>query len=139
MFIVSQQSLNGAINRNPFYLHHCNITSVRVNVNGNNRYSLSGSFPNHTADYYVSLLDTLKSRHTLITAENFVAERTVFVFDLTASMSDDCVKLEERGNLDVEIRTSQNVSENMTLFLVGNTNGLINIDQRKLVTTEYTS
>ena len=135
VFFASQDALNGNIKKNSGYLEHCNINSLRLEVDGNVISSVTGSFPSQPARFFNHTLENLTGRHHLLTFDNFKDGRTIFAFDLRSSDSSEVLSLEKRGNLRLSCQTSVNLSENMGVFVVGMINGIVQIDSRKSVRT----
>lgn len=137
IFLISQTALSGNYTRNPTFLQNCNISSLRLDVNGNVHSHLTGSFPNNITQYFIKTLMGLSGDKTLLTHGNFKSGRTLFAFDLSNSSSVDCINIQRKGNLRISLQTSSSVSENMTLFLVGMTNGTIFINSERAVRTSF--
>ena len=135
VFFTSQDALNGNIKKNSGYLEHCNINSLRLEIDGNVISSITGTFPSQPSKFFNHTLENLTGRHHLLTYDNFKDGRTIFAFDLRSSDSREVLSLEQRGNLRLSCQTSVNLSENMCIFVVGITHGIVQIDGRKSVTT----
>ena len=82
MVFVKQAALNGRNNLNAGYFSHCNISSVRLEINGNCHSALTGSFPNSIANIFHPTLTNLKSEDNLITLQSFKDGRTIYAWDL---------------------------------------------------------
>ena len=114
---------------------HCNINSLRLEIDGNVISSLAGSLPSQSARFFNHTLENLMGKDHLLTYDNFKDGRTIFTFDLRSSDSNDVLSIERRGNLRVSATTSVNLTENVILFIVGIVNGVVQIDSRRTVVT----
>lgn len=134
VFIISQSALNSSKERNPLYLQNLNISDIKVRIGGESQVAWSGRFPNAVGQY---LSNTLKNQkggcNTSLTYNNYKNGRTVFVFDLSATLSDDVVKLQKTGDLVVSIQLTTPTSENYVMFLVGTVNSIVNINTLRRV------
>ena len=110
LFFISQAALNGDYTRNPTFLQNCNLSSVRVDVNGNVQSQLTGSFPNNVTQYFIKSLINIGSEKTLLIYNNYKSGRTIFVFDLTNTNSSDCINIQRRGNLKISLQTGSAVT-----------------------------
>ena len=135
VFMTSQDALNGNYKKNSGYLEHCNINTMRLEIDGNINSSIVGSIPLQSARFFNHTLENLMGNDHLLTYDNFKEGRTIFTFDLRSSDSNDVLSLERRGNLRLTAQTSVNLTENIIIFVVGIINGIIQIDHRKTVRT----
>ena len=137
VFIVSQAALSGDFKRNPVYLQNCNISNLRLEVDGHVHSSMSGDFENKYAQYLVNTLSNLGSDTNMFTLNNFKNGKTIFVFNLQNSEQPDCLNIEKRGNLRLSLSLSAPLTENHVLFTVGITHGTININADRVVKTSF--
>jgi hypothetical protein len=110
---------------------------MRVDINGNVFSLTSGRFPNNFAHFFTNTLMNLDSHNHLLTYENFRKGRSIFVHDLKASHSGDCLSIDRRGNLRISIQTSQPLTENITMFIIGITSGVITINSERNIQTNF--
>ena len=137
MFFIRQSAVNGSYNANAAFLTHCNIASLQLQVNGNIVTSMNASFPNEVANVFHTTLLNMKNDKNLLNLKNFKEGRTIFTWDLRSSESDDVLALERSGNIRINIQSSEANTENIIAYVVGLTNGLIEIDGNKRVRTSY--
>ena len=137
LFFIRQSSVNGNYKDNAAFLTHCNVSSLQLHVNGNNISQLSANFPDHVANIFHHTLINLGSEKNLLSLSNFKKGRTIFAWDLRSSDSDDVLPIERSGNVRLTIQTQQPNTENIIVFVVGMTTGLIEIDAAKRVKTSY--
>ena len=137
VFAIKQKSLNGAFNHNAAYLSHCNMSSIRLELNGNMISSMNMNFPDQIANAFHSSIFHLKHNESLLTLQNFKNGRTIHTWDLSPSDCNDDLNIERSGNLRLSIQLSNALSENMIIFIVGITSGLIEIDSARRVKTSY--
>ena len=120
VFLISQAALNGSYNSNPLYLEHGNITHLRICLNGPIHTNLRENFTsNKISQFMGNTLANIGKRAVGLTPETFVNGKTLFVFDLIQTLSDDILNLHRNGNVRVEIQTENPINENLVLFTVG--------------------
>ena len=139
MFLVDQSAHNGAYKRNPNYFQHNGITDVVVDVNGNCISNIKSSFPRECAQAYHQTLSALGMRDSshLITRQNFAAGRTIFVIDTRPTETEGVINLEKTANMRITVNCDDPPTSNKILFLVGYTQGVIQINSVRRVTTNY--
>lgn len=139
VFIVDQQSTNGAYNRNPNYLTSNNITNISLDINGNCLSNIKCSFPGASAQAYYQSLASIGFRHSnhLLTKATFDAGRTLFVFDTRASDSEDTLNLEKNANLRFTINCSAASTSNKVVYIIGYTLGIVQINASRRVFPNY--
>ena len=137
VFFMKQKAINGAYTENGANLIHCDMSSLRLDLNGNTVTSLSSKFPDEIANLFHNTLFNLKDSAHLLTHHNFKNGRTIHTFDLTASDCRDDLKIEKSGNLRLTIQLKTPNVENISAFIIGITNGLIELDSARRVKTSY--
>lgn len=137
LFFISQQALSGSYQRNPLYLKNCGISSIRVEIDGNVHSVNSGNFTDRYAQYLSNTLQNISSNDNMISVPNFKSGRTIFVYDLQASDSDDVLHIEKRGNIRLNIQLSHALTENVSLFAIGISTGNVYINSDRIVKTNF--
>jgi len=137
VFIVSQAALSGDFTRNPVHLQHCNLTHLRLELDGQLHSSLSGDFDTKYAQFLVNTLMNLGHDTNMLNVNNFKDGKTIFVFNLQNSEQADCLNIEKRGNLRLSLALSTALTENHVLFTVGITHGTVNINADRIVKTSF--
>ena len=137
LFFIRQSSVNGNFKDNAAFLTHCNVSSLQLYVDGNNVSQLSGSFPDHIANIFHHTLINLGSEKNLLNLSNFKQGRTIFAWDLRSSDSDDVLPIERSGNVRLSIQTQKPNKENVIVFVVGMTTGLLEANANKQIKTSY--
>ena len=137
IFFMKQTNLNGDYGSNGCYFDHANIDNIRVDVNGNNLAVLNGKYPDQVSLMYHNSLCAIKAEDHQMTLQYFKSGRTIHAFDLRPSDSIDTLSLEKSGNLRVSVQSSKPNTENIIIFIVGITTGLVSIDDTRTVKTNY--
>ena len=138
VFFLRQSAVNGSYTKNGAYFSHCKVSSVQLQLNGNNVTSLNATFPKQIASmFHHTLINNGNIGENLLSQKTFKDGRTIFVWDLRPSDSSDTIPLERSGNLRLNIQTSTVNTENYIVYVVGVTNGLITVDSNKRVKTSY--
>ena len=138
LFFLRQSAVNGSYTRNGAYFSNCNVSSLQLQLNGNNVTSLNATFPKHVASmFHHTLINNGNIGQNLLSQKTFKDGRTIFVWDLRPSESSDTIPLERSGNLRLNIQTATANTENYIVYVVGVTNGLITVDSNKRVKTSY--
>ena len=137
MFFMKQTALNGAVNVNGAYLAHCNMSSLRLEINGNTHSAMTSNFPDNVTNLFHNTLFNLKDDNNLTTLHSFKKGRTIYSWDLRSSDCNDVLNVEKSGNLRISFNTATPITENYSVFVVGVTTGLIEIDGARRVKTHY--
>ena len=133
--MIDQVAFNGSYDTNANFLSHNNVTDISLDINGNTIGNIKGVFPGVVAQAFYQTLNGIGFRNTknLITKENFVSGRTLFVFDTRASDSEDTLNLEKNANVRLNIRCGAPALSNKVVFIVGYTLGVIHINAARRV------
>ena len=137
IFFINQRSLSGSYDRNGAYFTNCDLSSLRMDLNGNTVTSMSSIFPNQVANLFYHTIFNLKDSKHLLTHQNFKKGRTIYTWDLASSDCCDDLKIEKSGNLRINVQLASPNEENVIMFAVGITTGLIEIDSARRVKTSY--
>ena len=137
MFLLKQANANGEFTRNGAYFENCGLKTVTLEINSMIHSSLNISFPIRFANALNHTLSNLRSANHLITYENFKEGRSIFCWDLSTTDCDDVLEVEKSGNLRISLHTHNPLPENTYIYIVGVTNGLIQIDGSRRVKTSY--
>ena len=137
MFLLKQTNANGEFTRNGAYFENCGLKTVTLEINSMIHSSLNISFPIRFANALNHTLSNLRSANHLITYENFKEGRSIFCWDLSTTDCDDVLEVEKSGNLRISLHTHNPLPENTYIYIVGVTNGLIQIDGSRRVKTSY--
>ena len=137
LFMINQNALNGDFARNAAYLEHLDTGNISLEVNSMVHSSLKLTFPNKITNGFYHTLSNLKSEKNLLTFSNFKQGRTLFCWDLTTSDTSDTINIEKKGNIRISLQTDKPVGENTSVFIVGITNGVVDIDGNRRVKCNY--
>ena len=130
LFFLRQSAVNGSYTRNGAYFSHYKVSSVQLQLNGNNVTSLNAIFPKQVRSmFHHTLIKNGNIGQNLLSQKTFKDDRKIFVWDLRPSDSNDTIPMESSGNLRLKIQTSAPST--------GVTNGLITVDSNKRVETSY--
>ena len=92
-------AVNGA------YFSHCKVSSVQLQLNGNNVTSLNATFPKQIASmFHHTLVNNGNSGQNLLSQKIFKDGRTILVWDLRPPDSSDTIPLERSSNLRLTIK-----------------------------------
>ena len=137
VFFMKQKNSNGDMKRNAAHFSNCNLSSLRMELNGNTLTSLSANYPNQIANIFHHTIFNLKEKDGLISLQNFKNGRTIHVWDLSTSDCCDDLKIEKAGNVRMSVQLSTPNTENVITYVVGVTTGLVEIDANRRVKTSY--
>ena len=137
MFFMKQSAVNGVYNVNGAHLPHCSLSSLRMEINGNTHSAMVSNFPDNAANMFHHTICNLKDDNNLLTLQSFKNGRTIHSWDLRSSGCEDVLNVEKSGNLRISFLTDNPATENYTVFIVGITTGLIEIDGARRVKTHY--
>ena len=136
-FFINQDAVNGNYKRSPLYLSNCNVTSIRLDLNGQTYRSITGSFPNNYSLFFLNTLQSLDSDGNLLTYENFAKGKSIFAFDLKSYRGNDNLPVDMKGNLRLSISTSEEMAENYIMYMIGATTGKVSINLERSVETSF--
>lgn len=137
LFMIDQNSLNGSFSQNAAYLEHLNVGNLTLEVNSMVHSSIKLEFPNKITNGFYHTLSNLKGEKNLLTYENFKKGRTLFCWDLTTSDTTDTLNVEKKGNIRISLQTDVAVPQNTSVYIVGITNGVVEIDGNRRVKCNY--
>ena len=137
MIILKQNALNGTVTCNAGHFANIGLTNVRLEVNGNNYFSLSSSFPRNVANAFDSTLKNLKSDDNLLTLQSYRNGRTIYSFDLRSSNTTDVLNIDKSGNLRLSLQTDDPLTENYSILLIATTSGLLEIFGNRVCKTSF--
>ena len=137
VFLIHQTNLNGSYKRNSAFLSNGNISNLLLEINGNTYSSLSGSFPDQVAHIFHQTLNNINGDNHLLSLQSFKEGRCIYAYDLRNSDCDDVISVEKSGNVRITMQTRSAIAENLAVFVVGTTTGLIEIDAHRRVRTSY--
>ena len=137
MFLLKQSNANGEFTKNGAYFDNCGLKTVILEINSMIHSSLNVSFPLRYANALNHTLTNLRSENHLITYENYNEGRSIFCWDLSTTDCDDILEVEKSGNLRISLHTHNPMEENTYIYIVGLTNGLVQIDASRRIKTSY--
>ena len=137
MVILKQSAVNGQFNLNGAHFAHCNLTSLRLEINGNTHSAMTFSFPGNVANVFHHTITSLKNDDNLLSLQSFKHGRTIYSWDLRASECSDVLPIEKSANLRINLQASQPLQENYVVFVIGITTGLIEIYGNRVVKTSF--
>ena len=136
-FMIDQTALNGSYTYNAACFPHCSIRSVRLELNGNTIANISCNFPHEFSQLFYQTLTALNTDNHLFTYSNYKNGRCIMAWDLANSNTHDTVNVERRGHLRLSIELAQALATNHALFIIGITNGVMEISSSRRVSTNY--
>ena len=134
---LKHSAVNGAYAVNGSFFSNCDLSSLRMEINGNTHAAMSCSFPNSVANLFHHTLSNLKGDSNLLTLQSFKNGRTIYSWDLRTSDCSDVLNVEKSGNVRISFQTATPLTENYFVFVIGITTGLIEIDGARRVKTSY--
>ena len=82
MVLLKQSTISGEYNVIGAYFSNCNLSSLRMEINGNIFVSMSSSSPNNIANLFHHTLSNLKDDKNLLSLQSFKNGRTIYSWDL---------------------------------------------------------
>ena len=119
--------------KNSFYFNHYNIKELQVTVNSKLKYCSTAKFPGGAASLLYDTLSSLNGTDHLIDYESFMNGSSIMCLDLAAEKLEDYHPTQS-GNLRINITLQNPIDHNVILFILGQTDGLIEIDSSRKVT-----
>ena len=137
IIMVNQQASIGNDKLNSHYLHHFNLDNIRVTTNGLSVLDSEISFTNKYASLFKRTIDALQSKSHSINYDNFDNGYTIISVDCQNSDTNTVMHLERRGKLEIQMRFSQPLDDAINIIIIGVSNGTVEIDSGRRVTTHY--
>ena len=129
--------MNGAFDYNSLHLHHCNISSIDLDINGSSVSALKGAFPNEVAQMFHNTLNNLINHNNLLSLQSFVDGRTINVWNLKTSLCEDVLNIEKGGNVRINMQRNSPLNDNFVVMVIGITTGVFEIDSMRRVKTSF--
>ena len=144
MCTVENRSMCGVFKENPFHFKHNNLETLTVSVDSDTLIHLDFDFDNGN---YVEAYDTLMrstgqykgGRSMLVDYHDFGNGTMILVFDLTArgKCNSEPFTVKKLGNLCINLKYKNALTETSNLILYGEFDGLLTIDADRNVFTDY--
>ena len=137
IIMVSQQANIGNDKLNSHYLDHFNLDNIRVTTNGLSVLDSEISFTNKYSSLFKRTIDAIQSKSHSIDYDRFSNGYTLISVDCQNSDTNTVMHLERRGKLEVYMRFSQPLDEAINIIIIGSSNGTVEIDSERRVSTHY--
>ena len=137
IIMVSQQASIGNDKLNSHYLNHFNLDNIRVTTNGLSVLDSEISFLNKYASLFKRTIDAIQTKSHSISYDNFDNGYTIISVDCQNSDTNTVMQLERRGKLEIHMRFSRPLDEAINIIIIGSSNGTVEIDSERRVSTHY--
>ena len=137
ILMVSQKASIGDDKLNSHYFHHYNLDNIRVTANGLSVLDCEISFTNKYVTLLKRTLDAIRTKHNSLDYNTFNNGYTIISVDCQNSDTNTAIQLERRGHLEVHMRFSQPLPESINIIIIGSTNGSVEVDSERRVSTHY--
>ena len=137
IIMVSQQANIGNDKLNSHYLDHFNLDNIRVTTNGLSVLDSEISFTNKYSSLFKRTIDAIQSKSHSIDYDRFNNGYTLISVDCQNSDTNTVMHLERRGKLEIHMRFSQPLDEAINIIIIGSSNGTVEIDSERRVSTHY--
>ena len=135
--MVSQKASIGDDKLNSHYFNHFNLDNIRVTANGLSVLDSEISFTNKYASLFKRTIDAIQSKNHSIDYDTFDNGYTIISVDCQNSDTNTVMQLERRGHLEVHMRFSQPLAESINIIIIGSSNGSVEVDSERRVSTHY--
>ena len=115
MVFLKQSEIGGEYNVNGAHFSKCNLSSLRMEINGNTFASIFSSYPNNIAILSYHTLSNLIDDKKMLTLQSFKNGRTIYSWNLHKSDCSDVLNVEKSGNVRTNFQTDTAVTENYYL------------------------
>ena len=134
--LLSMDAYSGNYKKNGLYIDNCQMTKMGVTVNNRSIYNLSCVPYEDNAMLYDACIRSigLDTNH-LLTKEKFREGCSIVCLDLVPERIEDAVPLDISGHLKIDMDFS-NIQENVLCCIIGDTNGVLYVDQYRNVNTD---
>ena len=137
ILMVSQKASIGDDKLNSHYFNHFNLDNIRVTANGLSVLDSEISFTNKYASLFKRTIDAIQSKNHSIDYDTFDNGYTIISVDCQNSDTNTVMQLERRGHLEVHMRFSQPLPESINIIIIGSSNGSVEVDSERRVSTHY--
>ena len=147
MGLVSDEALNGALNKNPFKFDHFDLNFLALDIGGR-QLPARPLQPNYTKgeflDCYSTLFNNLtgygESSHDL-TKDDYVGGNTFYCFNLTPDGSDGITHLSPRtsGQVRASLHFAKNLPATVALFVYCQFDNVLSVDRYRNVVFDFAS
>ena len=138
LFFLTQSSANGSYHNNGAHFTHANISSLRLEANGQTISAFHADFEQEQfANLFHHTLSNVQCSDNLLTLKNFKKGRTIFCWNLASHETGDTLPIETTGNLRLSIQSKKINTENLIIYVLGLTTAVIQIDAGRRVKTSY--
>ena len=137
--MVSGDAFNGLYGKNPYNFMHCNVSKIGIYKNNEPVPFLpyepdfeNNSYLREYMSVYLGCGLVGKDENLSFTYEDYPKGYTLFVFNLTPDLS--LINAQpEKANLTLKIKFAKPLAESTTIILYGLFDGLVQIDQNRIV------
>ena len=134
MVFVDMDAWNGSWKRNGIYFGHHKLSSLNVSLNGSNLYNINCKFPHDFSQLYYATCKALGLENDhLVHHDAFDKGRCVIALKFTAEHTEDTFNIERNGNLKIDLTFDEPVSKNILIFLAGETQATMAIDNTRTI------
>ena len=145
--LVSSKAFNGDFSLSPFEFRHFDVNSLALFLDGQQipAKPFTPDFTNKSyARSYMSLFTgtgtAWKDQGNMISYDDYPAGFAIWVIDLTPSLLDaDVTELTRPGNLRLELGFGKPLPEPVHIVVLGELDGMIEVDRSRQVLTDYTA
>ena len=137
IIMISQKANIGDDKLNSHYLNHFNLDNIRVTTNGLSVLDSEISFTNKYGSLFKRTIDAIQSKTHSINYDRFDNGYTLISVDCQNSDTNTVMHLERRGKLEIYMRFSQPLDEAINIIIIGSSNGTVEIDSERRVSTHY--
>ena len=135
--IQDLQNYSGAYQKNGLFFQHAQLERLQVYINSVPIRSLQSNFPNEIAQLYFDTLNSIGVlSDTLVTHAAFTNGKTFFVVNFDQEDLKNVIPIEKSGNLRIELTFGERVDRNRIIFLFGDSVGVLNVGQDRVVTCD---
>ena len=130
--------MSGDPTLNPLYFRHCNLANTHLTVNGTTICNINTDFDddNYTLMFYESQKSIGIESDNMITHDSFAEGRAVFCFNFINEVTGDSLPVERSTNLRISLTLNDSLLAPHVVILLADTNGIISIDNQRVVTCD---
>lgn len=144
--MVSTESYNGAVSKNPFNFKHFGINYVNLTLNGEPIHNRKAFTPDFEKDLFSRSYNSIftgtgihhENESLSITPQLFKQGCTLFVWDLTPDLcGSDHLHPRKQGTLNLELRWKEALSETINVIIYSSFQNHISINNTGEVTSDF--
>jgi hypothetical protein len=139
--LVDAESYNGSYKKNPFHMHHANLTSLSFTVDGVSKPASKPITPDYENDHYTEAFlglytaSNMMGKNTGCDLSHYAYKHgyTIYHIDLDGHHSQKYLPLPKKAHIRIEAKFGKPLTDSMNLIVYGKFPTTVKIDKARTV------